>query len=104
VWLTFPRLTAIGKAPAAFVNSYSKFLYLDEEQPDEKPVQHQKTSIKSDPKLINMLHQAIEASEDDCGWTNLGTVGQYISNHASFYQRNYGFKKLGDLFASIDLV
>ena len=91
------------KAPAAFVNSCSKFLYLDEEHPEEKLVQHQKPSIKSDSKLINMLRQAIEASEDDCGWANLGTIGQHISNHASFDQRNYGFKKLSDLFAAIDL-
>ncbi|GAC20467.1 NYN domain-containing protein [Paraglaciecola arctica] len=91
------------KAPSAFVNSCSKFLYLDEEQPDEKPVLHQKPNIKSDSKLINMLRQAIEASEDDCGWANLGTIGQHISNHASFDQRNYGFKKLSDLFAAIDL-
>ncbi|MEP1448935.1 MAG: NYN domain-containing protein [Paraglaciecola sp.] len=91
------------KAPAAFVNSCSKFLYLDEEQPDEKPVPHQKPSIKCDSKLINMLRQAIEASEDDCGWANLGTIGKHISNHASFDQRNYGFKKLSDLFAAIDL-
>jgi hypothetical protein len=40
------------------VNSYSKFLYLDEEHPEEKPVQHKKTVSK----LINMLRQAIEAS------------------------------------------
>jgi uncharacterized protein (TIGR00288 family) len=91
------------KAPAAFVNSCSKFLYLDEEHPEEKLVQHQKPSIKSDSKLINMLRQAIEASEDDCGWANLGTIGQHISNHVSFDQRNYGFKKLSDLFAAIDL-
>lgn len=50
-----------------------------------------------------MLRQAIEASEDDDGWANLGTVGKHISNHASFDQRNYGFKKLIDLFTAIDL-
>ncbi|MFT6842280.1 MAG: hypothetical protein ACJASR_001046 [Psychroserpens sp.] len=71
------------KAPSAFVNSCSKFLYLDEEQSDEKP----EPNIKSDSKLINLLRQAIEASEDD-GWTNLGTIGKHISNHASFDQRN----------------
>lgn len=91
------------KAPAAFVNSCSKFLYLDDEPHDEKPVQAAKPIIKSDSKLINMLRQAIEASEDDDGWANLGTIGQHISNHASFDQRNYGFKKLSDLFGAIDL-
>lgn len=91
------------KAPSAFVNRCSKFLYLDEEQPDENPVLHQKPNIKSNSKLINMLRQAIEASEHDCGWTQLGSIGQHIANHASFDQRNFGFKKLSDLFAAIDL-
>jgi uncharacterized protein (TIGR00288 family) len=91
------------KTPSAFVNSCSKFLYLDEELADEKPAPANQPNIKSDTKLINMLRQAIEASEDDDGWANLGTIGKHISNHASFDQRNYGFKKLSDLFAAIDL-
>jgi uncharacterized protein (TIGR00288 family) len=91
------------KAPSAFVNSCSKFLYLDDESHDEKPVQPIKTNIKSDSKLINMLRQAIEASEDDNGWAHLCAIGKHIANHASFDQRNYGFKKLTDLFAAIDL-
>jgi uncharacterized LabA/DUF88 family protein len=91
------------KAPAAFVNSCSKFLYLDEEMTDEKPVKQTKPNIKSDTKLMNMLRQAIEASEDDTGWAHLGSIGKHISNHASFDQRNYGFKKLSDLFSAIDL-
>jgi uncharacterized LabA/DUF88 family protein len=52
---------------------------------------------------MNMLRQAIEASEDDNGWANLGNIGKHISNQASFDQRNYGFKKLSDLFSAIDL-
>ncbi|MGQ8367099.1 NYN domain-containing protein [Glaciecola sp. 1036] len=91
------------KAPKAFVNSCSKFLFLDEENNSEKVVTSGPTNIKGDSKLINMLRQAIEASEDDSGWANMGTIGKHISNHASFDQRNYGFKKLTDLFAAIDL-
>jgi uncharacterized LabA/DUF88 family protein len=60
------------KAPMAFVNSCSKFLFLDDR----------------------------EASEDNDGWANLSSIGNHISNHASFDQRNYGFKKVSDLFAS----
>lgn len=33
----------------------------------------------------------------------LGPIGTHISNHASFDHRNYGFKKLSDLFMAIDL-
>jgi uncharacterized protein (TIGR00288 family) len=91
------------KAPSAFVNSCSKFLYLDEMKQEEKPVSKSEPSIKCDTKLINMLRQAVEASEDDAGWAQLGPIGKHISNHASFDQRNYGFKKLSDLFAAIDL-
>ncbi len=92
------------KTPLAFVNSCSKFLYLDE--PKEVDVPSQKVStniIKSDTKLINLLRQSIEAVDEEDGWARLGAVGSHISNHASFDQRNYGFKKLSDLFMAIDL-
>jgi hypothetical protein len=75
-----------------FVNCCSKFLYLDDIETEEKPIQKRKPSIKSDTKLMNMLSQAVEASEDDDGWAQLGTIGSHISNHASFDQRNYGFE------------
>lgn len=93
------------KAPSAFVNSCSKFLFLDDikTEIEEKSKESKKPSIKCDTKLINMLRQAVEASGDDDGWAQLGPIGKHISNHASFDQRNYGFKKLSDLFAAIDL-
>ena len=91
------------KAPVAFVNSCSKFLYLDDIRTEEKPIQKRKPSIKSDTKLMNILRQAIEASEDDDGWANLSSIGNHISNHTSFDQRNYGFKKISDIFTAIDL-
>ncbi|QSX36734.1 NYN domain-containing protein [Shewanella sedimentimangrovi] len=127
------------KAPSAFVNSCSRFLYLDAEpvsvsEPEEidaipdttlqaepavvptaqdsptkaaqaqpKPAAQQKCNLKSDTKLINLLRQAIEATEEGHGWAQLGAIGSHISNQSSFDQRNYGFKKLVDLFAAIDL-
>jgi uncharacterized protein (TIGR00288 family) len=91
------------KAPLAFVNSCSRFLYLDDEAEQELPVQKQSKNIKSDTKLINLLRQAIEAVEEDDGWAMLGPLGTHISNHASFDQRNYGFKKLSDLLMGIAL-
>lgn len=92
------------KAPSAFVNSCSKFLFLDEEvsqQVTVKPVDALK--LKQDTKLMNILRQAVEAAEEDCGWSKLGTIGRHISNHSSFDHRNYGYKKLTDFFAAIDL-
>lgn len=91
------------KAPSAFVNSCSTFLYLDEIETEKKIVNKKEASIKCDTKLINMLRQAVESAEEDDGWAALGSVGTHIANHASFDPRNYGFKKLSDLFTAIDL-
>lgn len=105
------------KAPLPFVNSCSRFLYLDGDADfdtgvdtgagidieQEVPIQKLSKNIKSDTRLISLLRQAIEAVEEDDGWAMLGPVGTHISNHASFDQRNYGFKKLSDLFMAIDL-
>lgn len=91
------------KAPSAFVNSCSKFLYLDEIEAEEKVVNKKELSIKCDTKLMNMLRQAIESAEEEDGWAALRAVGTHIANHASFDPRNYGFKKLSDLFSAIDL-
>ena len=91
------------KTPMAFVNSCSKFLFLNDIDTESKTVEIRKPSIKSDTKLMNMLRQAIEASEENDGWANLGVIGRHISNHASVDQRNYGFRKLSDLFSAIDL-
>ncbi|WP_133468064.1 NYN domain-containing protein [Paraglaciecola marina] len=91
------------KTPAAFVNSCSRFLFLDEEPVQVNTPEPPPKNIKSDSRLMNLLRQAIEAVEEDDGWARLGPIGSHISNHASFDQRNYGFKKLSDLFAAIDL-
>tara|TARA_R110000796_G_scaffold8899_10_gene30497 strand:+ start:477 stop:1205 length:729 start_codon:yes stop_codon:yes gene_type:complete len=91
------------KAPMPFVNSCSRFLFLDDDQSEEIPLPTVTKSLNKNTKLISLLRQAIEAVEDDDGWAMLGPIGTHISNHASFDQRNYGFKKLSDLFASIDL-
>ncbi|WP_330544099.1 NYN domain-containing protein [Aeromonas hydrophila] len=94
------------KAPMPFVNSCSRFLYLDAELQDiqeEQPIAKQAKNLKSDTRLINLLRQAIEAVEEGGGWARLSPIGSHISNYASFDQRNYGFKKLSDLFMAIDL-
>lgn len=82
------------KAPVAFVNSCSRFLFLDQQVEQNITVAKPPRSIKSDTKLINLLRQAIEAVEEDDGWARLSPIGSHISNHASFDQRNYGFKKI----------
>lgn len=91
------------KTPSPFVNACSKFLFLDQESRGSSKSQAKTKSIKSDTKLINLLRQAIEATEDDNGWATLGSVGSHISNKTSFDTRNYGYKNLSSLIKAIDL-
>ena len=91
------------KTPAPFVNACSKFLFLDEEPKVNGLAQAKPKNIKSDTKLINLLRQAIEATEEDNGWAALGPVGSHISNKTSFDTRNYGYKNLSSLIKAIDL-
>lgn len=94
------------KTPSPFVNSCSRFLYLDSPATSDQDVKGPEKStgnLKRDARLINLLRNAIEAEEEEDGWAQLGGVGAHISNQTSFDQRNYGFKKLSDLFAAINL-
>jgi len=91
------------KAPSPFVNACSKFLFLDQEPEPNGTAQKKLKNLKSDTKLINLLRQAIESTEEDSGWAALGPVGSHISNKTSFDCRNYGYKNLSSLFKAIDL-
>ncbi|MCA1793611.1 MAG: NYN domain-containing protein [Desulfotignum sp.] len=91
------------KTPSPFVNACSKFLYLDTAPKQNGSVPEKTKNIKSDTKLLNLLRQAIEATEEENGWAALGPVGSHISNKTSFDTRNYGYKNLSSLFKAIDL-
>ena len=91
------------KAPSPFVNACSKFLFLDQESKENDSTQPKSKNIKSDTKLINLLRQAIDATEEEDGWAALGPVGAHISNKTSFDTRNYGYKNLSSLVKAIDL-
>jgi uncharacterized protein (TIGR00288 family) len=110
------RLRADGKqvigfggqnAPSPFVNSCTRFLYLDEVKKSASTSKGDgratATQLKRDSKLMNVLRSGVEAFEDEDGWAPLDLVGSHISNQGSFDQRNYGFSKLSGLFAAIDL-
>lgn len=109
------RLRAEGKqvigfgrqtTPDPFVNSCSRFLYLDEEMPAKTSQKKKEVSInqlKGNTKLMNTLRNAVKAATEDDGWASLGPVGSLISNQGPFDHRTYGFEKLSDMFAAIDL-
>lgn len=91
------------KTPAPFVNACFKFLFLDQKSKNDAEKNTKTKNIKSDTKLINLLRQAIEATEDEDGWAALGPAGSHISNKTSFDTRNYGYKNLSTLVKAIDL-
>lgn len=91
------------KTPSPFVNACSKFLFLDQAPEQNGVIPKESQDLKSDTKLINLLRQAIDSTEEDSGWASLGAVGSHISNKTSFDSRNYGFKNLSSLFKAIDL-
>ena len=96
------------KTPKAFVSACDKFVYLDLLESDSSRDGAAKTKTASDFKqntrLVNLFRNAVEASSDDSGWANLGTVGSNIAKHSpDFDPRNYGFTKLGELMAATKL-
>ena len=98
------------KTPKAFVAACDKFIYTEilKEQQEESDEDEVKTSAKSqkefkvDRRLLSLLRNVVDDLADESGWAYLGSVGQNITNRSSeFDPRNYGFKKLGDLFRAI---
>jgi len=98
------------KTPKAFVKVCDKFIYTEillenQEESDEdesRPRAKVRKEFKVDRKLLKLLRDAVDDLADESGWAYLGGVGQKINNRSSeFDPRNYGFKKLGDLFRAI---
>lgn len=56
-----------------------------------------------DDELLELITAAYsEAKRDDAGFALLQQVGQIAGNRSSFDVRNYGFKRLSDMFSSLD--
>ena len=98
------------KTPKAFVKVCDKFIYTEilldnQEESDEdegRPKAKTRKDFKVDRGLLKLLRDAVDDLADESGWAYLGGVGQKINNRSSeFDPRNYGFKKLGDLFRAI---
>ncbi len=94
------------KTPEPFINGCTRFHFFDEDEKTKDPGLRESSSgnqLKGNTKLMNTLRSAVRAAEDDDGWAPLGPVGGHISNQGPFDHRTYGFAKLSDLFAAIDL-
>jgi uncharacterized LabA/DUF88 family protein len=102
------------KTPRAFVSVCDKFIYteiLNDSHDDDEDTSHPskgtpaakpKRDFKVDSKLLKLLRETVDDLADESGWAYLSAVGHKINNRSvDFDPRNYGFKKLGDMFRAI---
>ncbi|MCL2762311.1 MAG: NYN domain-containing protein [Treponema sp.] len=95
------------KTPRAFVSVCDKFIYTEilrdnQEETDDAPAAKPKKDLKLDRKLLKLLRETVDDIAEESGWAYLGSVGQKINNRmADFDPRNYGYKKLGDMFRAL---
>jgi uncharacterized LabA/DUF88 family protein len=94
------------KTPRAFVSVCDKFIYTeilkDSQDDEDKPAAKARKDFKSDKRLLKLLRDTVDDLADDSGWAYLGGIGQKITLRSSeFDSRNYGFRKLADLFRAI---
>ena len=101
------------KTPKPFVNACDKFIYVDilrrveddEEEETSTIVKRMTTNeLKQDSRLVSLLRNAVEDAADETGWCFLSSAGQIIAKKVpEFDPRNYGYKKLGELFKATQL-
>lgn len=96
------------KTPEPFVAACDKFIYTEilGTKPDEETTRKPRSGaqLKQDTGLINLIRNAIEAASDEDGWAELGNVGSIITKQRpNFDSRSYGYGKLSELIATINL-
>jgi uncharacterized LabA/DUF88 family protein len=96
------------KTPRPFVSVCDKFIFTEilrdreDDEDDVKPAAKKPKDFKGDRRLIKLLRDTVDDLADDTGWAYLGGVGQKITLRSSeFDSRNYGFRKLADLFRAL---
>lgn len=95
------------KTPKAFVSACDKFIFTKVLLAAEDPVSvrtQETNKLKGDTKLVTLFRNAVDTASDDSGWAHLGAVGQHIAKQAAeFDSRNYGYAKLVELVAALNL-
>lgn len=98
-----------NKTPDAFKSACTRFIDIDaliagasdEATPSKALGEKSKATI--DEELVELLGTAWKAANrDEDGFAQMGEVGSLAGNRSSFDVRNYGFKRLSDLFQSMD--
>jgi uncharacterized protein (TIGR00288 family) len=119
-----------AQTPKPFVNACSRFLYLEAlggevmpaaaegEEPAPKSTEEEvgvpapgvplrpatlrvpTAQLRRDARLMNLLRDAVHASQDEDGWASVSAIGTQINNKTSFDPRNYGYATLSQLLAA----
>ena len=97
------------KTPAAFKSACTRFIDIDalikgaSDEPDALKAKGERAKSQIDDELVELLGTAWKAAKrDENGFASLSEVGNIAGNRSSFDVRNYGFKRLSDLFEAID--
>ena len=97
------------KTPGAFKSACTRFIDIDalikgaSDEGETAKALASKEKSRIDDELIELLGNAWKAARrDDEGFAQMGEVGQIAGNRSSFDVRNYGFKRLFDLFDAMD--
>ncbi|MGV6850514.1 MAG: NYN domain-containing protein [Marinibacterium sp.] len=89
--------------PEAFRQACKRFIYLENigATPGE-PASEANTGPRPLTEARDLVHQAMDAMEQEDDWYRLGQIGQYIATaNPDFDTRSYGKKKLSDLIKAI---
>lgn len=97
------------KTPTAFKSACTRFIDIDAlitgaaDEPEPRKGPAAKHNAVVDEELVELLGTAWKAAKrDEDGFAQMGEVGNIAGNRSSFDVRNYGFKRLSDLFQAID--
>lgn len=97
------------KTPEAFKSACTRFIEIEaliagaSDEPPQNKSKSGKGDSLIDDELVDLLGTAWKAANrDEDGYAQMGEVGSLAGNRSSFDVRNYGFKRLSDLFQSMD--
>ena len=95
------------KAPQAFRTACTRYIDVDQlirTASSEGDGKGGPANNAIDAELMELLGDSWKASKrDENGFASLGEVGKIAGNRSSFDVRNYGFKRLSDLFEAIEI-
>jgi len=98
------------KTPQAFKSVCTRFIDIKQlianyaaDKKGDTGTSPTKSTAGSDEDLLELITAAYsEAKRDEKGFAKLQQLGQIAGNRSSFDVRNYGFKSLSEMFATLD--